>query len=169
VTRDGTAAVAYRSPSMDDRGVIVAGHGDEIVRMRQSGEVLSHFDPPPAVDSTGDTIDGVPQNVARECSMARIHGVPQDQAGPMVKLVYRFMRNGMKEMTGREATRGSGLEPIHLWAHQPARIRRLLRRDVLGAAGATGEQTGAAGENRIRGPTRHRDGPPRSATTRSSR
>jgi hypothetical protein len=64
VTRDGTAAVAYRSPSMDDHGVIVAGHGDEIVRMRQDGAVLSHFDPPPARDSTGDPIDGVPQAVA---------------------------------------------------------------------------------------------------------
>jgi Tol biopolymer transport system component len=64
VTRDGTATVAYRSPSMDDRGVIVAGHGDEIVRLRQSGAVLSHFNPPPAVDSTGDPIDGAPQAVA---------------------------------------------------------------------------------------------------------
>jgi WD40-like Beta Propeller Repeat len=64
VTRDGTATVAYRSPSMDDHGVIVAGHGEEIVRLRQSGAVLSHFNPPPAVDSTGDPIDGVPQAVA---------------------------------------------------------------------------------------------------------
>ena len=64
VTRDGTAAVSYRSPSMDDHGVIVAGHGEEIVRLRQSGAVLSHFDPPAAVDSTGAPIDGVPQAVA---------------------------------------------------------------------------------------------------------
>ena len=51
--------------------------------------------------------------------MARIHGVPQQQAGPIVKLVYRFMRKGMKKMTGREAAHGSGIEPIELWAHQP--------------------------------------------------
>jgi alkylhydroperoxidase family enzyme len=51
--------------------------------------------------------------------MARIRGVPQDQAGPMVKLVYWFMRKGMKKMTGREAAQGNGIEPIEIWAHQP--------------------------------------------------
>ena len=51
--------------------------------------------------------------------MARIQGVAQDQAGPMVRLVYRFMRKGMKKMTGREAAHGSGLEPLEIWAHQP--------------------------------------------------
>jgi alkylhydroperoxidase family enzyme len=51
--------------------------------------------------------------------MARIQGVPQDQAGPMVKLVYRFMRRGMKKLTGREPARGSGIEPVEVWAYQP--------------------------------------------------
>jgi len=51
--------------------------------------------------------------------MARIQGVPQDQAGPMVKLVYWFMRKGMKKLTGREAAHGSGIEPVEIWAHQP--------------------------------------------------
>jgi alkylhydroperoxidase family enzyme len=51
--------------------------------------------------------------------MARIQGVPQEQAGPIVKLVYRFMRKGMKKMTGREAAHGSGIEPVEIWAHQP--------------------------------------------------
>jgi AhpD family alkylhydroperoxidase len=51
--------------------------------------------------------------------VARIQGVPQDQAGPIVKLVYRFMRRGMKKMTGRDANRGSGIEPLELWARQP--------------------------------------------------
>ncbi len=51
--------------------------------------------------------------------MARIQGVPQDQAGPMVRLVYRFMRRGMKKMTGREAAHGSGIEPVEIWAYQP--------------------------------------------------
>jgi alkylhydroperoxidase family enzyme len=37
----------------------------------------------------------------------------------MVKLVYRFMRRGMKKLTGRPATHGSGIEPIEIWAHQP--------------------------------------------------
>jgi alkylhydroperoxidase family enzyme len=51
--------------------------------------------------------------------MARIQGVPQDQAGPIVKLVYRFVRRGLKKMTGREAARGSGIEPVEIWALQP--------------------------------------------------
>ena len=51
--------------------------------------------------------------------MARIQGVPQDQASPMLKLVYRFMRRGMKKMTGRDAAHGSGIEPLEVWAHQP--------------------------------------------------
>jgi AhpD family alkylhydroperoxidase len=51
--------------------------------------------------------------------MARIQGVPRNQAGPMVRLVYWFMRKGMKKLTGREAARGSGIEPVEVWAHQP--------------------------------------------------
>jgi 4-carboxymuconolactone decarboxylase len=37
----------------------------------------------------------------------------------MVKLVYWFMRRGLRKLTGREAVRGSGIEPIEIWAHQP--------------------------------------------------
>jgi alkylhydroperoxidase family enzyme len=51
--------------------------------------------------------------------MARIQGVPQSEAGPVVKLVYWFMRRGMKKMTGRDAAHGSGIEPVEIWAHQP--------------------------------------------------
>jgi AhpD family alkylhydroperoxidase len=51
--------------------------------------------------------------------MARIQGVAPDQAGPVVKLVYRFMRRGMKRMTGRDPARGTGIEPLEIWAHQP--------------------------------------------------
>jgi alkylhydroperoxidase family enzyme len=51
--------------------------------------------------------------------MARIQGVAQEQAGPVVKLVYRFMHRGMKKLTGRDPARGSGIEPVELWAHQP--------------------------------------------------
>ena len=51
--------------------------------------------------------------------MARIEGVSKDQAGPIVKLVYRFMRRGMKKMTGRDPARGSGIEPVEIWAHRP--------------------------------------------------
>lgn len=51
--------------------------------------------------------------------MARIKGVPHKQAGPVVKLVYRFMRRGTSNLTGRQPVRGSGIEPIEIWAHQP--------------------------------------------------
>jgi alkylhydroperoxidase family enzyme len=51
--------------------------------------------------------------------MARIQGVSREKAGPMIKLVYRFMRRGMKKLTGRPAAHGSGIEPIEIWAHQP--------------------------------------------------
>lgn len=51
--------------------------------------------------------------------MARIQGVPEEQASVVVKLVYRFMRRGMRRLTGREAARGSGIEPAEIWAHQP--------------------------------------------------
>jgi alkylhydroperoxidase family enzyme len=51
--------------------------------------------------------------------MARIQGVRPDQASPMVKIVYVFMRKGMKKLTGREAAHGSGIEPVEIWAHQP--------------------------------------------------
>ena len=51
--------------------------------------------------------------------MARIQGVRQEQAGPVIKLVYGFMRRGMKKMTGRDAAHGSGIEPVEVWAHQP--------------------------------------------------
>ncbi|MFI5039095.1 MAG: carboxymuconolactone decarboxylase family protein [Solirubrobacterales bacterium] len=55
--------------------------------------------------------------------MARIRGVPEDQAGPMLKLVYRLMRRGMKKLTGRDAAHGSGLEPLEVWAMQPKMMR----------------------------------------------
>ncbi len=51
--------------------------------------------------------------------MARIQGVSREDARPVVKLVYRFMRRGMKRMTGRSPARGSGIEPVEVWAHQP--------------------------------------------------
>ena len=51
--------------------------------------------------------------------MARVQGVPQKQAGPVVKLVYRFMGKGMRKLTGRRPAQGSGIEPIEIWAHQP--------------------------------------------------
>jgi AhpD family alkylhydroperoxidase len=51
--------------------------------------------------------------------MARIQGVPKDKAGPIVRLVYVFVGRGMKKLTGREAARGTGAEPVGIWAYQP--------------------------------------------------
>jgi len=51
--------------------------------------------------------------------MARIKGVSKAQAGPIVKLVYRFGPRMMKKMTGRDPRSGSGIEPIEIWAYQP--------------------------------------------------
>ena len=51
--------------------------------------------------------------------MARIEGVSKSEAGPMVRLVYRFGPRMMKKLTGREPQVGSGMEPMEIWAHQP--------------------------------------------------
>jgi AhpD family alkylhydroperoxidase len=51
--------------------------------------------------------------------MSRVQGVPQDEAGPMVKVVYWFMRRGMTKLTGRVPAHGSGIEPVEIWAHRP--------------------------------------------------
>jgi AhpD family alkylhydroperoxidase len=51
--------------------------------------------------------------------MARVQGVPRGQAGPVIRIVYWFMRRGMKKLTGREPARGSGIEPVEIWACQP--------------------------------------------------
>jgi 4-carboxymuconolactone decarboxylase len=45
----------------------------------------------------------------------------------MVKLVYRFMRRGMKRTTGRQPAHGSGIEPVELWAHQPRMLSGMGR------------------------------------------
>jgi alkylhydroperoxidase family enzyme len=51
--------------------------------------------------------------------MARIQGVSRKDAGPMVRLVYVFMGRGLKKLTGRGPARGSGIEPVEVWAYQP--------------------------------------------------
>jgi alkylhydroperoxidase family enzyme len=51
--------------------------------------------------------------------MARIKGVQKNQAGPMVKLVYRLGPRMMRKLTGREPSTGNGLEPMEIWAHKP--------------------------------------------------
>lgn len=51
--------------------------------------------------------------------MARIQGVPKSKASPVVKLAYRFGPKMMTKLTGRAPQRGSGIEPIEIWAYQP--------------------------------------------------
>ena len=51
--------------------------------------------------------------------MQRIKGVERSEAGPMVKLVYRFGPRMMRKLTGREASIGSGIQPMEVWAHKP--------------------------------------------------
>src|SRR5215469_15114992 len=51
--------------------------------------------------------------------MGRIEGVSRAQAGPIVKLVYRFGPKAMKKMTGRDPQTGNGIEPMEIWAYQP--------------------------------------------------
>ena len=51
--------------------------------------------------------------------MARMQGVSKADAGPIVRLIYRFGPRMMKKLTGRAPQTGSGLEPMEIWAHQP--------------------------------------------------
>src|ERR1700752_4944489 len=48
-----------------------------------------------------------------------MEGVSKAQAGPVVRLVYRFGPRMMKKLTGRDPQTGSGIEPVEIWAHQP--------------------------------------------------
>ncbi len=59
--------------------------------------------------------------------MARIAGVPESKAGPMVKLVYRFGPRAMRKLTGRDPQTGNGIEPIEIWAHQPKMLTGMGR------------------------------------------
>src|ERR687891_1756167 len=64
VTQDGTADRPWRAPSQADDGTIAAGHGDDIVRMRQNGTVLNTMDPPALLNSVGHPVDGPAVDVA---------------------------------------------------------------------------------------------------------
>ncbi|MCB0829579.1 MAG: hypothetical protein KDB64_01545 [Solirubrobacterales bacterium] len=64
VTWDGTADSPYRSPSQADNGTIAAGHLNDIVVMKQNGEVIRKIDPPALVNSASHPMDGAPVDVA---------------------------------------------------------------------------------------------------------
>ena len=64
VTKDGTYASPYRSPSQADNGIIAVGRGDEILRMKQNGTVLNRLDPYPLTNSVSQPVDGPAVDVA---------------------------------------------------------------------------------------------------------
>ena len=64
LTRDGTFAEPYGSPTQSDAGVVVATHTNRLVRMNQSGRVLGTLDPRPLPTSVGVAIDGTPAHAA---------------------------------------------------------------------------------------------------------
>jgi alkylhydroperoxidase family enzyme len=51
--------------------------------------------------------------------MARMEGVSKSQAGPVVKLIYRFGPRAVKKLAGRDPRIGDGIEPFRIWAYQP--------------------------------------------------
>ncbi len=53
----------------------------------------------------------------RSSPMARINGVPSDQAGLYTKIGYRFTRRSIGKLTGRETERM--IEPLEMYAHAP--------------------------------------------------
>jgi alkylhydroperoxidase family enzyme len=59
--------------------------------------------------------------------MARIQGVSRSQAGPLVRLTYRFGPRMMRKLTGRDPHNGNGLEPMEIWAHQPKLLMAMGR------------------------------------------
>jgi hypothetical protein len=75
---DGSAARAvttgggYGSPSQSDSGVIAAAKGDQVVLLDRRGARLAAFDPPPATDWRGGTVDGEVTDVAISPDAARV-------------------------------------------------------------------------------------------------
>jgi AhpD family alkylhydroperoxidase len=47
--------------------------------------------------------------------MSRMSGVPRNEAGPFVRLVYAITRRKVRQMTGHERP----VEPVELFAHRP--------------------------------------------------
>jgi alkylhydroperoxidase family enzyme len=59
--------------------------------------------------------------------MARIQGVSKDQAGPMVRIIYRFGPRMMRKLAGRDPQSGNGIEPVEIWARQPKLMMGMFR------------------------------------------
>jgi AhpD family alkylhydroperoxidase len=72
--------------------------------------------------------------------MARIQGVPRNQASPIVRMAYRFGPKMMKKLTGREPGRGSGIEPMEIWAYQPKMMMGMGRFNAAVRKGKSTDQ-----------------------------
>lgn len=59
--------------------------------------------------------------------MARISGARRSNVGLMGHLVYWLGPGMMKRLTGREPRRGTGIEPLEIWAHQPKMMMAMGR------------------------------------------
>lgn len=64
VTKNGTKAHPYRSPSESDTGIIAVSKGTKIVRMTQRGHVLNRINPPTLYNSVGAPMNGTPVDVS---------------------------------------------------------------------------------------------------------
>jgi AhpD family alkylhydroperoxidase len=45
----------------------------------------------------------------------------------MMRIIFFFMRRGMKKLTGREPARGTGIEPVEVWAVRPKMLTGMGR------------------------------------------
>lgn len=57
--------------------------------------------------------------------MARIRGIPPQQAGLYTKLAYYFTRRNLRKLTGRNPARM--IEPVEIYAHVPRLLRGYSR------------------------------------------
>ncbi len=62
-----------------------------------------------------------PWTNGREHLMARIRGIPAQQARPYARLAYYFTRRSLRQLTGRTPERM--IEPLEIYAHVPGLLR----------------------------------------------
>jgi hypothetical protein len=87
--------------------------------------------------------------------MARMNGVPKNQAGPIVRLVYRYGPGMTKKLTGRDPQIGNGIEPMEIWAHQPKMLMGMGKFRRRAACAATLSRECAVHRAREAGPRLH--------------
>jgi alkylhydroperoxidase family enzyme len=65
--------------------------------------------------------------------MARIKGLEPQQAGWLTRLLYRFTRRSLRQLTGQ----GRLPEPVKIVAHHPALLRAVGRMEMAQGAART--------------------------------